>query len=151
MEASAVTIPRVRRSQEAIKIEIEGIVRGILFVIPKLKASVIELVASYETKAAQKDRQALDDVESRISAHTTDILDDVVTTAKQSQGNALKRAQDLEKVVAQTIEAIKADRENEKQSEQNRREAEKLLAKLKNQVDTSIKEANKDAAEEAAK
>ena len=103
VEASAVTIPRVRRSQEAIKIEIEGIVRGILFVIPKLKSSVIELVALYETKAAQKDRQALDDVESRISAHTTDILDDVVTTAKQSQGNALKRAQDLERALNEKV------------------------------------------------
>lgn len=151
VEASAITIPRVRRSQEAITIEIEGIVRGILFVIPKLKASVVELLALYDTKAAQNDRQALDEVERKLSQHTSDILNEVVNTAKQSQGLALQRAQDLEQVVRQTIEAIKADRENEKQSEQNRREAEKLLIKLKTEVDITINDANLDAAIEATK
>ncbi|MDD2871330.1 MAG: toxic anion resistance protein [Candidatus Gracilibacteria bacterium] len=148
VESSAVMIPRVRRTQEAIKIEIEGIVRGILFVIPKLKASVIELLALYETKSAQADRMALDDVESRINKHTTGVIDEVVSVAKQSQGLALKRAQELEQVVKSTVEAIKADRENEKQSAENRREAEKLLLKLKQEVDVTIKNANIDAANE---
>lgn len=148
VEASAVTIPRVRRSQEAITIEIDGIVRGVLFVIPKLKSSIVELSALYKTKEAQKDRKALDDVESRLNRHTSDILEDVATTAKQSQGLALQRAEELQEVVKSVITAINADRENEKQSAQNRREAEKLLQKLKDEVDTSIKNANIDAANE---
>lgn len=148
VEASSVTIPRVRRTQDAIKIEIEGIVRGILFVIPKLKASIVELIALYETKEAQKDRQALDEVESRLNKHTTEIVDEVVNVAKQSQGLALKRAQEIEALVESTITAIETDRENEKQSAENRRAAEDLLVKLKNQVDASIKKANMDAAAE---
>ena len=142
VESGSVTIPRVRAVQEAIKIEAQNISEQILFQLPKFKAGIVLVAALKDVADAQAQRKIMDDNERRLDEVVDGATTDVYRRAKESQGSPLEKVQALEK----TIESIKAGIEMgvrlEKESQERRAEAERLLIGMKDTVTEALKQSN---------
>lgn len=105
---SMVSVPEIRASQEASRIEASNVMDSILFDLPNLKRAILRVASLDATSKASKANEARHELAKQVSAIATDELEAVYLKAKASQGGAeadvALLAQSADRLL-QTIEA----------------------------------------------
>lgn len=140
--AGNVTIQQIRMTQEADRIEIQNISEQILFQLPKFKTAIVMLAALADIKAAAEDRKLMDDNERKLDTVVTDAVAQAERLAKESQGDPLRKVEDLEQNISKMETIIKEQIELEAQSHEKREEAYKRLVACKDTVGNALKSSN---------
>jgi len=119
---SMISIPQIRASQTASRIEIGNIMDTILFDLPHLKRAIVQVASLEQTGRASKANEARRELTRQISAIGADQLQEVYLKAKESQGGSEKDVAMLAQVADKLLQTIelghKLDVENAKKREQ---------------------------------
>ncbi len=141
-QAGNITIEQIRTVQEADKIEIQNISEQILFQLPKLKTAIIMLAALADTKAAADDRKVMDTNERKLDGVLTDTIAQTNRIAKESQGDPLKKVEDLEQNIIKMKTMIEEQIDIEKRTHGMREQAHERIVACQNVVGDALKSAN---------
>jgi uncharacterized protein YaaN involved in tellurite resistance len=111
-----VSIPQIRTTQEAARIEQRNIMDTILFDLPRLKSAILRVAALNLIVDASKEDEARRQIARQIGTLGADALDDAYTKAKQSQGTGAEDvaalAEIADKLLATIAKGVQLDAEN---------------------------------------
>ncbi len=145
-EAGNLTIPQIRMTQEADKIEIQNISEQLLFQMPKFKKAIILMAALADTKSAADDRKLMDQNQRQLDKVLTDTVGEANKIAKESQGDVLQKVQDLEENIGRMETIIKEQIEIEARTHAMREEAHARVVACRDVVGNALKSANLESA-----
>jgi uncharacterized protein YaaN involved in tellurite resistance len=126
-----VTIPQIRTTQEAARIEIRNIMDAMLFDMPRLKGAVLQVAALNQINKAAASTEARRRVAREIGQIGADALDQAYTNAKLSQGGAADDVQVLETVAGRLLDTISKGAKISEDNRGRREEAQKRIEALK--------------------
>jgi len=119
---SMVSVPQIRASQTASRIEISNIMDTILFDLPHLKRAIVQVASLAATSKASRTNAARRELTRQISGIGADQLQDVYLKAKASQGSSEQDiallAQSADKLLETIALGHKLDAENARKREQ---------------------------------
>ncbi|MBV8658887.1 MAG: toxic anion resistance protein [Burkholderiales bacterium] len=119
---SMVSIPQIRASQTASRIEISNIMDTMLFDLPHLKRAIVQVASLAQTSKASKANAARRELTRQISGIGADQLQEVYLKAKASQGSSEQDiallAQSADKLLETIALGHKLDAENARKREQ---------------------------------
>ena len=150
VRAGNVSIPRARSFQEALIIETQNIMNGILFGLPQMKEAILIISTLKELTDAQGDRELAEENLRKLDSIINDVGSQVITKAKESQGSSLEQVERLQVTIDSIVTAIDKNVELEEESRSKRAEAAEKLVELNTLVGDSLKNANIDSAEAIA-
>ena len=126
-----VTIPQIRTTQEAARIEIRNIMDAMLFDMPRLKGAVLQVAALNQINKAAASTEARRRVAREIGQIGADALDQAYTNAKLSQGGAADDVQVLETIAGRLLDTISKGAKISEDNRGRREEAQKRIEALK--------------------
>jgi uncharacterized protein YaaN involved in tellurite resistance len=85
-----VSVPQIRLTQQAGRIEIHNIMDTVQFDIPRLKSAIIRVAALNQITQASKANEARIAITRQVGSIGADALEAAYTRAKQSQGSAVE-------------------------------------------------------------
>ncbi|MGB1027344.1 MAG: toxic anion resistance protein, partial [Rhodospirillaceae bacterium] len=131
---SLISVPQIRVAQEAAKIEIQNIMDGLLFDLPRLKNAVLRVASLLNIRGAQQENDARREASAKIGQLGADLLHTAYTEAKSSQGSSLDEVNALSDIANKLVGTIQAGAEIERQNQAKRAEANRKLVEVKNTV-----------------
>ena len=129
-----VTIPQIRTTQEAARIEIRNIMDAMLFDMPRLKSAVLQVAALNQINKAAASTEARRRVAREIGQIGADALDQAYTNAKLSQGGAADDVQVLETIASRLLDTISKGAKISEDNRGKREEAQKRIEILKGKL-----------------
>jgi len=129
-----VTIPQIRTTQEAARIEIRNIMDAMLFDMPRLKSAVLQVAALNQINKAAASTEARRRVAREIGQIGADALDQAYTNAKLSQGGAADDVQVLETIAGRLLDTISKGAKISEDNRGKREEAQKRIETLKGKL-----------------
>lgn len=128
------SVPQIRLTQEAARIEARNIMDTILFDLPRLKSAILRVASLNQITVASKETDARREITRQIGVIGGDMLDEAYTKAKQSQGSGAEDvallAQTADKLLETIAKGIRLDEENK----QKRQAAEQQLGEIKTKL-----------------
>ncbi len=137
---SIISIPQVRATQQASKIEIQNIFDSMLFDLPRFKNALIRVDALMKTHKAQMENRQRHEAAEKIAQVGADMLDQVYTAAKQSQGDITSEVDGLVEVSNKLLDTLRKGMEIDKKNAKKRAEASEKLAHAKHVLTETMKE-----------
>jgi len=141
VESATTAIQQIRLTQKSIKIEIQNLDEAILFDLPSIKRAILQLGALKNLQDAQGVRKAYDKAQSDVQDVLGQTTQDTYEAAAKSQGDALRRVEQLSANMDKAIAGATKARELADETRNQRVAAEKMLIASKNQWDESMAEA----------
>jgi uncharacterized protein YaaN involved in tellurite resistance len=129
-----VTIPQIRTTQEAARIEIRNIMDAMLFDMPRLKGAVLQVAALNQINKAAASTEARRRLAREIGQIGADALDQAYTNAKTSQGGAADDVQLLESIAGRLLDTISKGAKISEDNRGRRDEAQKRIEALKGKL-----------------
>ena len=126
-----VTIPQIRTTQEAARIEIRNIMDAMLFDMPRLKGAVLQVAALNQINKAAASTEARRRIAREIGQIGADALDQAYTNAKMSQGGAADDVHILENIASHLLDTISKGAKISDDNRCKREEAQKRIEALK--------------------
>jgi len=128
------SVPQIRLTQEAARIEARNIMDTILFDLPRLKSAILRVASLKQIVDASKETEARREITRQIGSIGSDMLDEAYTKAKQSQGDGIEDvamlAQTADKLLETIAKGIRIDEENR----QKRQASEQQLGEIKTKL-----------------
>ncbi len=146
---SIISIPQIRATQQAGKIEIQNIADGMLFDLPRLKNAVIRVGALLNIQKAQSEDDKRREASQKIAEVGADMLDQAYTSAKESQGNITAEVETLSSVSQKLLDTLKKGIEIDRENAIKRAEASQKLIEVKNTLTQAMKDVSLAEVEEA--
>ncbi len=137
---SIISIPQIRATQQAGKIEIQNIADGMLFDLPRLKNAVIRVGALLNIRKAQSEDDKRREASRKIAEVGADMLDEAYTSAKESQGNITEEVEMLSSVSQKLLDTFKKGVEIDRENAAKRAEASQKLVEVKNTLTQAMKD-----------
>lgn len=135
---SLMSVPQIRLTQEAARIEARNIMDTILFDLPRLKAAILRVASLKQIMDASKENEARREITRQIGAIGNDMLDAAYTQAKTSQGSGAEDvallAQTADRLLETIAKGIRLDEENR----EKRAQAEQQLGDIKTKLLTGL-------------
>jgi len=122
-----VSVPQIRLTQQAARIEIHTIMDTVQFDIPRLKSAILRVAALNQINLASKANEARRAVTRQVGAIGADALDQAYLAAKQSQGNG---AEDIAVLAATADKLLETIAKGAALSADNRRRQDEAHAQL---------------------
>jgi uncharacterized protein YaaN involved in tellurite resistance len=129
-----VTIPQIRTTQEAARIEIRNIMDAMLFDMPRLKGAVLQVAALNQINKAAASTEARRRLAREIGQIGADALDQAYTHAKMSQGGAADDIALLESIAGRLLDTISKGARISEDNRGRRDEAQKRIEALKGKL-----------------
>lgn len=139
---SIISIPQIRLSQEAGRIEIRNIMDTILFDIPRLKGAVIRVAALNQIMEASKETEARREITRQIGTIGADSLNAAYTKAKQSQGTGAEDVAYLAATADKILETISKGIQFNEENKLKRQQAEQQLMDIRAKLLEGLKNTN---------
>jgi uncharacterized protein YaaN involved in tellurite resistance len=138
------SVPKIRLTQEAARIEMRNILDTILFDMPNLKSAILVVASLNRINAASKENNARRDITRQIGAIGSDLLDQAYVHAKESQGTGAEDvamlAQTADKLLETISKGIRIDEENRRKRDEAIRTLGNVQTKLLDGVRSSANE-----------
>lgn len=122
-----VSVPQIRLTQQAARIEIHNIMDTVQFDIPRLKSAILRVAALNQINQASKANDARRAVTRQVGAIGADALEQAYLKAKESQGNWVE---DIALLAATADKLLETIAKGAALSEDNRRKHEQAHAQL---------------------
>ena len=122
-----VSIPQIRMTQEAARIEQRNIMDTILFDLPRLKSAILRVAALNLIVDASKEDEARRQITRQIGTIGADALDDAYTRAKLSQGTGVEDVAALAQIADKLLATIEKGVQIDEENRQKRQAAEEQL------------------------
>lgn len=129
-----ISIPQIRMTQEAARIEQRNIMDTILFDLPRLKSAILRVASLNLITQASKEDQARREIVRQIGAIGADALDDAYTKAKESQGAGIEDVAALAEIADKLLATIEKGVRIDEENRQKRQEAEQRLGDIHNKL-----------------
>ena len=128
------SVPQIRLTQEAARIESRNIMDTILFDLPRLKNAILRVASLMQIADASRETDARREITREIGTIGADLLDQAYTKAKASQGSGAEDvamlAQTADKLLETIAKGVRLDEENR----QKRETAEQQLGDIKTKL-----------------
>ncbi len=147
VEASQVTIPEVRTTQDTCEIEMQNMSDSILFDLPAIKMLMTRLSSADRLRGAQAHRQRTENLRESISEQLDSLSRDVRDQALLSQGTPLQQTEALIEKMNKTIEGLRRDAELKAETRAKREKARNAIIAYKDEVSDAVNDLNIQAAE----
>lgn len=118
-------------TEEAGNIEMNNLMNVVMFHLPHLKRIILGVANEIAIKRAQMDGKAILEAERKATEASLQLLNDVYTAAKRSQGNAKTHADLLSHVVDELSKTLAQGEAIDKTTAEQRREVEQTLLSIK--------------------
>lgn len=132
--------PQIRTVQQAAKIEMQNIQRSIMNDLTALKQAVIMAAANYGILQAQAERKGRAEAVRKIEQVNIEATGQAYVSAKESQGLVLDDALHVADIANKLLETLKQGVEIDKQNEQKRAEAERVLIEAKDNLKKGLEQ-----------
>jgi uncharacterized protein YaaN involved in tellurite resistance len=129
-----VSIPQIRTTQEAARIEQRNIMDTILFDLPRLKSAILRVAALNLITDAAKDDEARRQITRQIGTIGADALDEAYTRAKQSQGTGAEDVAALAEIADKLLATIEKGVQLDEENRQKRHAAEEQLGEIQDKL-----------------
>jgi len=134
------SVPQIRLTQEAARIEARNIMDTILFDLPRLKSAILRVAALKQISDASKETEARREIAREIGTIGSEMLDAAYTKAKESQGSGAEDiamlAQTADKLLETIAKGVRLDEENR----QKRQAQEQQLGDIKSKLLDGLKQ-----------
>jgi uncharacterized protein YaaN involved in tellurite resistance len=128
------SVPQIRLTQEAARIEARNIMDTILFDLPRLKSAILRVASLKLITDASKETEARREITRQIGVIGSDMLDEAYTKAKESQGSGAEDvavlAQTADKLLETIAKGIRLDEENRKKRQASEQQLSEIKTKL---------------------
>lgn len=128
---SLVSVPEIRLTQEAARIEMCNIMDSILFDMPRLKRAIIRVASLAQISRAHKNTQARKDLARKLSAMGSEALQEAYVAAKSTQGDGVNDVADLSMQADKMLETLSLGLRMDEENARKRDAAHKSLGELK--------------------
>jgi uncharacterized protein YaaN involved in tellurite resistance len=139
-----ISVPQIRLTQEAARIESRNIMDTILFDLPRLKNAILRVAALKQITDASKETEARREITREIGAIGSEMLDEAYTKAKESQGSGAEDiailAQTADKLLETIAKGVRIDEENRQKRQANEQHLDEIKTKLLNGLQANAKE-----------
>jgi uncharacterized protein YaaN involved in tellurite resistance len=129
-----ISIPQIRTSQEAGRIEVRNIMDTIIFDLPRLKSAILRVAALKQIVDASKSNEARRKLARDIGNLGADALDQAYTRAKASQGSGAEDVAALAMTADKLLETIARGVQLDEENRQKRDQAQRQLGDIKNKL-----------------
>jgi uncharacterized protein YaaN involved in tellurite resistance len=138
------SVPQIRLTQEAARIEARNIMDTILFDLPRLKSAILRVASLKQINDASKETEARHEITRQIGVIGSDMLDEAYTKAKESQGSGAGDvavlAQTADKLLETIAKGIQIDEENRQKRQATEQQLGEIKTKLLDGLRTNAKE-----------
>jgi|GEM_PF-3555355 len=132
--------PQIRTVQQAAKIEMQNIQRSIMNDLTALKQAVVMAAANYGILQAQAERKGRTEAVRKIEQANIEATGQAYISAKESQGLVLDDALHVADIANKLLDTLKQGVEIDKQNEQKRAEAERVLIETKDNLKKGLEQ-----------
>lgn len=139
-EAAQLTLPQIDLIKSAGNIEIQNIFDVLLFDLPRMQGTILNIAALISIQRSQKDSVRQRKASEQIQEAASDILRDTLIVAKESEGNVLEQVEHLAKMTAKLTETMELAKKVERESADKRATAAHLLFELVNKMNDRARE-----------
>jgi uncharacterized protein YaaN involved in tellurite resistance len=129
-----ISIPQIRLTQEAGRIEIRNIMDTVLFDIPRLKSAILRVASLRQIMNASKETEARREIARQIGEIGTEALDKAYTQAKLSQGTGAEDVAYLAATADKLLETINKGVQIDEENRQKRAQAEQDLTNIQTKL-----------------
>ena len=140
VEASQLTLQQIGLIKSAGDIEVQNIFDVLLFDLPRMQATILNIAALIGVQRSQRDTARQRKASEQIQDASSDILRDTILTAKESEGNALAQVEHLAKMTEKLTKTMELAKAKEKESAEKRDQAAALLSELVQKMSEKEKE-----------
>lgn len=128
------SIPQIRMSQEASRIETCNIMDTILFDLPRLKSAILRVVGLNQITQASKNNEARRELTRQIGSIGSEALDEAYTRAKQSQDGSAAEIAALAATADKLLETMARGRSIDEDNRRKRADAEAQLGQIQTKL-----------------
>ena len=128
------SIPQIRMSQEASRIETCNIMDTLLFDLPRLKSAIIRVVGLNQITQASKNNEARREITRQIGTIGAEALDEAYTRAKQNQNGAAAEIAALAATADKLLETMAKGQRIDEENQRQRAEAETQLGQIQSKL-----------------
>ena len=125
------SVPQIRLTQEAARIEERNIMDTILFDLPRLKSAILRVASLKQIMDASAGTEARREITRQVGAIGGDLLQQAYTQAKQSQGSGAEDVALLTQTADKLLETIALGVRLDEENRQKRKAAEIQLGDVK--------------------
>ncbi|MBI3730190.1 MAG: toxic anion resistance protein [Burkholderiales bacterium] len=125
------SVPQIRLTQEAARIEERNIMDTILFDLPRLKSAILRVASLKQIMDASAGTEARREITRQVGAIGGDLLQQAYTQAKQSQGSGAEDVALLAQTADKLLETIALGVRLDEENRQKRKVAENQLGDIK--------------------
>ncbi|MES2039875.1 MAG: toxic anion resistance protein [Pseudomonadota bacterium] len=125
------SVPQIRLTQEAARIEERNIMDTILFDLPRLKSAILRVASLKQIMDASAGTEARREITRQVGAIGGDLLQQAYTQAKQSQGSGAEDVALLAQTADKLLETIALGVRLDEENRQKRKAAEIQLGDVK--------------------
>ena len=140
-----VTLQKVLTTQQAGRIEVQTLMDSLMFDLPAFIETINTLLALYNIKGAQEDRERRERLRDRLAELEGNVLDEVATRAKEGQIRGAKEVKMVEAAANKIISTCKKLKELDDKNAEIRRESETLLVNVMDDFRESMEEISEPA------
>jgi uncharacterized protein YaaN involved in tellurite resistance len=137
---ATISIPQIRITQEAAKIEIQNIMDSMLFDMPRLKSAIIRVAALINVRKARAEDDARREAARKIAELGADLLDQAYTEAKASQGKALDDVAALASLADKLMATVNKGQQLDEENREKRKQAAEKLVEVKASVTSALEQ-----------
>lgn len=131
---SLVSVPEIRLTQEAARIEMCNIMDAILFDMPRLKRAIIRVASLAQITRAHKNTKARKELASKLSAMGSQALQEAYVAAKGTQGDGINDVADLSIQADKMLETLAIGLRMDEENGRKREAAHAALSELKGKL-----------------
>ena len=131
---AVVSIPEIRLTQEAARIEMFNIMDTLLFDMPRLKRAIIRVASLAQISKAHRDTAARKELARKVGALGSDALQQAYTAAKSSQGDGIDDVALLSAQADKILETIAIGQRLDEENIRKREAAHASLSELKGKL-----------------
>lgn len=126
-----ISMPQIRITQEAGRIEMQNIMDTLLFDLPRLKHAVVRVAALQNIRTARREDAQRREASRKIAELGADLLHEAYTESKKSQGDVEDDVQALANVANKLVATVRSGIEIDKENQEKRRKASEHLIEAK--------------------
>lgn len=131
---AVISVPEIRLTQEAARIEMFNIMDTLLFDMPRLKRAIIRVASLRQITQAHKDSQARKELARKVGALGSDALQQAYVAAKQTQGDGIEDVALLSAQADKILETIAMGQRLDEENSRKREAAHASIAELKGKL-----------------
>ncbi|MFZ6742840.1 toxic anion resistance protein [Undibacterium sp. JH2W] len=143
------SVPQIRLTQEAARIEERNIMDTILFDLPRLKSAILRVASLKQIIDASAGTEARREITRQVGSIGGDLLQQAYTQAKQSQGSGAEDVALLSQTADKILETIALGIRLDEENRQKRKAAETQLGDIKVKLLEGLRANTNDLAQRA--